>query len=98
MLILTRRNGENVRIGDDIALTVLEVSGTHVRLGVTAPRSIPVHREEVFRRIAEKTETAPTSGSGPVAAVETVAGLATATPSRHRARISLKKTRSKPTG
>lgn len=51
MLILTRRIGENLRIGDDVVVTVLGVKGNQVRLGVEAPKSIPVHREEIFERI-----------------------------------------------
>jgi carbon storage regulator len=57
MLILSRRIGENVRIGDDVVVTVLGVKGNQVRLGVEAPKSIPVHREEVFERI--RNERAP---------------------------------------
>jgi carbon storage regulator len=51
MLILTRRIGENVRIGEDVVVTVLGVNGGQVRLGVTAPRDVEVHREEIFERI-----------------------------------------------
>jgi carbon storage regulator len=51
MLILTRRIGENLRIGDDVVVTVLGVKGNQVRLGVEAPKNIPVHREEIFERI-----------------------------------------------
>ena len=51
MLILTRRVGETVMIGDDITLTVLGVKGNQVRVGVNAPRNIVVHREEIFERI-----------------------------------------------
>ena len=51
MLILTRRNGETLIIRDNIRVTVLDVSGNQVRLGVTAPREVPVHREEVAERI-----------------------------------------------
>jgi carbon storage regulator len=55
MLILTRKIGETVRIGDDVSVTVLAVHGNQVRLGVTAPRSISVHREEIYdRMIAER--------------------------------------------
>jgi len=53
MLILTRRVGETLMIGDEVAVTVLSVQGTQVRIGVTAPKSVAVHREEVARRIAE---------------------------------------------
>jgi carbon storage regulator len=51
MLILTRRPGESVKIGDDITITVLGVRGNQLRLGFTAPRSVAVHREEVYVRI-----------------------------------------------
>jgi carbon storage regulator len=51
MLILTRRCNESVKIGDEVTVTVLEVKGGQVRLGFTAPASVPVHREEVYERI-----------------------------------------------
>ena len=51
MLILTRRIGETVRIGDEIAVTVLGVKGNQVRLGVAAPRTVAVNREEIHERI-----------------------------------------------
>lgn len=46
MLILTRRPGETVNIGEDIQVTVLRIDGNHVRIGVTAPKSVPVHRAD----------------------------------------------------
>ena len=55
MLVLTRRPGETLIIGEEIRVTVLEVSGHQVRLGVTAPREVPVHREEVAERIRLET-------------------------------------------
>jgi carbon storage regulator len=55
MLILTRRPGESVKIGDDITITVLAVRGNQLRLGFTAPPNVAIHREEVYERIqAEK--------------------------------------------
>lgn len=60
MLILTRRTGESLRIGDDVQVTVLGVKGNQVRIGVDAPKEIPVHREEVYERIKRERET----GSG----------------------------------
>jgi len=57
MLILTRKSGETIRINDDISVTVLSVSGQQVRLGITAPESVEVHREEIYQRIqAEQQE------------------------------------------
>ncbi|MEM7195915.1 MAG: carbon storage regulator CsrA [Pseudomonadota bacterium] len=51
MLILTRRIGESVYIGDDVRMTVLGVRGTQVRIGINAPKDVPVHREEIYYRI-----------------------------------------------
>jgi carbon storage regulator len=51
MLILTRSQGETIHIGDDIQITVLGINGGQVRLGIDAPLSIEVHREEIYQRI-----------------------------------------------
>lgn len=51
MLVLTRRRGEAIVVGDDVKIVVLEVNGDQVRLGVDAPRTVPVHREEVYQEI-----------------------------------------------
>ena len=51
MLILTRRVGETLMIGDDVSVTVLGVKGNQVRLGINAPKDVAVHREEIYERI-----------------------------------------------
>ena len=58
MLTLTRSVGETIRIGDDIEVHVVEVRGGTVRLGFTAPREVTIHREEVYRQIAEANRLA----------------------------------------
>ena len=56
MLILTRRNGETLNIGDNVEVTILGVKGNQVRLGINAPRNIPVHRSEIYARIKRERE------------------------------------------
>jgi carbon storage regulator len=60
MLILTRRVGETVMIGNDVTVTVLGVKGNQVRVGINAPKSVAVHREEIYDRIKREQE----EGSG----------------------------------
>ncbi|MDU5696193.1 MAG: carbon storage regulator CsrA [Haemophilus parainfluenzae] len=56
MLILTRKVGESVLIGDDISITVLSVRGNQVKLGVQAPKEVSVHREEIYQRILQSKD------------------------------------------
>jgi carbon storage regulator len=58
MLVLTRRSGESVMIGDDIVITVLEVRGDVIRVGIRAPRDIQVHREEIYRELQAANQEA----------------------------------------
>ena len=62
MLILTRRVGETLMVGDDVTVTVLGVKGNQVRIGVNAPKEVAVHREEIYQRIQKEREGG--SGSG----------------------------------
>lgn len=63
MLILTRRPGETVMIGDDVELTVLGVVGNQVRIGITAPKNVPVHRREIYERIKREMKGEPDGNS-----------------------------------
>lgn len=56
MLILTRRIDETVMIGDEVSVTLLGVKGNSIRLGITAPKEIPVHREEIYRLIQRQND------------------------------------------
>ena len=64
MLILTRRVGETLMVGDDVTVTVLGVKGNQVRIGVNAPKDVAVHREEIYERIRKENEAG--AGKPPV--------------------------------
>jgi carbon storage regulator len=63
MLILTRRVGETVMIGDDVTITVLGVKGNQVRVGINAPKNVAVHREEIYERIKREQQSDATDRS-----------------------------------
>ncbi len=64
MLILTRRVGETLMIGDDVTVTVLGVKGNQVRIGVNAPKDVSVHREEIYERIKQEDQSDDVLGLG----------------------------------
>jgi carbon storage regulator len=63
MLLLTRKLGENIRIGDDVKITIVEVKGNHVKLGIDAPPSVKVHREEIYERIQQENRRNQAQGA-----------------------------------
>ena len=65
MLILTRRVGETVMIGDEVTITVLGVKGNQVRVGINAPKSVAVHREEIYERIKREQQGDDATGDKP---------------------------------
>jgi carbon storage regulator len=65
MLILTRRVGETVMIGDEVTVVVLGVKGNQVRMGINAPRTVAVHREEIFERIKREEHDEDTATTEP---------------------------------
>jgi carbon storage regulator len=78
MLILTRRPGERVVIGEDVLVTVMEVSGQTVRLGIAAPEGLPIYREEIWLAVKEENRAA-------AAAADELPGAAEALPRPSRA-------------
>ncbi len=69
MLILTRRVGETVMIGNEVTVTVLGVKGNQVRVGVNAPKDVAVHREEIYERIKREEDHDARTGAAPVAKI-----------------------------
>ena len=80
MLILTRKFGENIRIGDKIKIIILDVKGGQVKLGIDAPANITVHREEIYERIQEENRKA--ANASPIAIKDAARALSKVRPKK----------------
>lgn len=80
MLVLTRKAGESVMIGDDVVVTVLEARGDVIRIGIQAPRDVQVHREEVYKELREANRAAASPNEDAVRAVTDLLRPANAEP------------------
>jgi carbon storage regulator len=80
MLVLTRRAGESVMIGDDVVITVLEARGDVIRLGIQAPKDVRVHREEVYRELQAANREAASPSDEAVEALTRMLKPPTASP------------------
>jgi carbon storage regulator len=78
MLVLSRQRDESIMIGDDVEITIVDVRGEKVRLGISAPPHIPVHRKEVYEAIKREKQAA--AGGGPAGPVESLAKRRPPTP------------------
>ena len=67
MLVLTRKSGEAIRIGDDVRIVIVSIKDNHIKLGIEAPLSNPVHREEIYLRIQQENQNASTLMPGDIA-------------------------------
>lgn len=89
MLILTRRVGETIVIGDDVIVTVLGIKGNQVRIGINAPKTVSVHREEIYQRIQQEKNTSSPKQE------ESAAPAAATTPTRKKRESKADKTENK---
>ena len=62
MLIITRRAGERIMVGDDVVVEIMEIVGNSVRVGISAPRSVPVYREEIYSAVRDENQAAAEAG------------------------------------
>ena len=74
MLIITRRAGEKVMIGDDVVVEIMEIVGNQVRLGIQAPQSVRVYREEIWRAVTEENQAAANDAPATLPATPGAAG------------------------
>jgi len=74
MLALTRKVGESIVIGDNVEITIISVTGDQIKLGIDAPRSISIHRKEIFLQIQEENKAAAASSEAGVSALKDLMG------------------------
>jgi carbon storage regulator len=74
VLVLTRKPNESIMIGDEVEISVVEIKGDHVKLGITAPRRIKVHRKEVFEAIHRENVAAARTDAGRIGDIESLFG------------------------
>jgi len=72
MLVLTRKANESIMIGDDIEITIVEIKGDHVKLGITAPKNVSVHRKEVYLAIQKENIIASRSDIGKLSEIKDI--------------------------
>ena len=95
MLILTRRVGETIVIGDDVIVTVLGIKGNQVRIGINAPKDVSVHREEIYQRIQQEKNTTPKPEEAPQQASATNTTTTTTTTIKKKRESKLDKSEPK---
>ena len=82
MLVLSRQRDESIMIGDNIEITIVDIRGDKVRLGINAPNTVPVHRKEVYQAIQRERSAPPKAAAGPAAEDSAPATVRAAQPSR----------------
>ena len=87
MLILTRRVGETIVIGDDVIVTVLGIKGNQVRIGINAPKTVTVHREEIYQRIQQEKNTAQKQEEAAAPAVATTTATTTTVRKKRESKV-----------